>query len=55
MNKAVVMLLVSIGLAGFAMAGQVSAAPEIDPSTGISAVALLSGGLLVFFGTRRRK
>jgi hypothetical protein len=39
--------------AGFAFAQQ--GAPEIDPSSGITAVALLSGGMVVLWGYRRRK
>ena len=41
-----------IGAAGFAFAGL--ATPEIDASTGVAAVALLSGGLVVLSGRRRR-
>jgi hypothetical protein len=44
------MLLLSIAV--YALAG--NPAPEIDASSGVAAVALLSGGLLVL-RTRRRK
>ena len=41
-----------MGAAGFAMAGSV--APEIDPASGAAALALLSGGLLVLRGRRKK-
>ena len=47
---AVVML---IGIAGFAFAGT-NQAPEIDANTGIAALALLSGGLLVLRARRKK-
>jgi hypothetical protein len=40
------------GAAGFAFA---QSTPEIDPSSGVTAVALLSGTLVVLWGYRRRK
>jgi hypothetical protein len=43
--------LLLAGAAGCALA-QV-ATPEIDPSSGITAIALLSGGLVVLWGYRR--
>jgi len=45
-------LLMSVG--SYALAG-VARAPEIDANTGIAAVALLGGGLLVLQTRRRRK
>jgi hypothetical protein len=40
-----------IGAAGSAMAGVT--APEIDPASGVAALALLSGGVLVLRGRRK--
>jgi hypothetical protein len=34
--------------------GQVQAAPEIDPASGLNAIALLTGALLMIRGRRRR-
>ena len=45
------MLLLVVGVSGVAMG---AVAPEIDPSSGVSALALLSGALLVFRGSRKR-
>jgi hypothetical protein len=51
------MTLLLIGAAGyaFAEAGPSKAAPEIDASSGVAAVTLLSGGLLVLRGRNRAK
>ena len=46
--------LLLIGVAQFASAGLGVVVPEIDPASGIAALALLSGGLLVL-RTRRTK
>ena len=46
MKKIVGMMLLVIGAAGSALA----TVPEIDPGSGVSALALLSGALLVFRG-----
>ena len=46
------MVLLSVG--GSAFAGDVSV-PEIDASTGASALALLSGGLMVIRSRRNKK
>ena len=43
------LMLLLIGVSGLAMA-LAPAAPEIDPSSGTSALALLSGALLVIRG-----
>jgi hypothetical protein len=43
-----------MGAAGSAFAGAPSA-PEIDASSGVAAIALLSGGLMVLRSRRRRK
>ena len=53
MNKLIGTMMLLLGAAGCAFAGRV--APEIDASSGIAAVALLSGGLLVLRGRRRKQ
>ena len=63
MKKLLLLTLLVIGTTGFAI-GQITAvpistlqkkkAPEIDPSLAISALALLSGGLLVVRGRRKK-
>ena len=50
MTKIVGMMLLVIGVSGAAMASPV---PEIDPSSGVSAVALLSGALLIIRGRKK--
>jgi hypothetical protein len=49
--KSIAIVLLTLGVTGVAMAGVV---PEIDPGTGVSALALLGGALLVIRGRRRR-
>jgi hypothetical protein len=44
-------MLLVLGVTGAAVA---SAVPEIDPGTGMNALALLGGALLVIRGRRRR-
>jgi len=44
--------MILAGAAGYALAG--IGAPEIDASSGVAAVALLSGGLLVLRSRRRK-
>jgi hypothetical protein len=46
------MTLLCIGISGVASAA--FATPEIDPASGASALALLSGALLMIRGRRRR-
>ena len=53
MNKIVGLTLLLISIAGYAFAGNPT--PEIDGSTGIAALGLLSGGMVVLMGRRRRK
>jgi hypothetical protein len=53
MAKATGLVLLLMGMAGFAFAGPVRA-PEIDVATGVGALALLSGGLLVIRARRKR-
>ena len=50
--KVLGMLLLVIGMSGAAMAAP-TGVPEIDPSSGVSALALLSGALLVIRGRKR--
>jgi hypothetical protein len=53
MTKVVGTILLLIGMAGFAFAG--SSVPEIDAATGVGALALLSGGLLVIRASKKRQ
>jgi hypothetical protein len=50
-TKIVGLLLLLVGVSGLAVANGV---PEIDPGSGASALALLSGALLVIRGRRKR-
>jgi hypothetical protein len=51
MNKIVALVLLGIGAGVAAMA---TPAPEIDPASGASAVALLAGMVVVIRGRRRK-
>lgn len=51
--KALGTLLIMLGTASFAFAGG-SVVPEVDGNTAASAVALISGGLLVLRGRRKK-
>ena len=51
--KSVGFALLFIGLSSFAMAGE-PVAPEISPASGVAALALVSGALLVIRGRRKR-
>jgi hypothetical protein len=51
-NKVAGLLLLMIGVSGLAM-GIDLPAPEIDPTSGMSALALLSGVLMMVRGRRR--
>jgi hypothetical protein len=56
MVKTIGMFVLLVGAAGFAMAGVgAPRAPEIDSASAASAVALLSGALLVIRGRRLKK
>ncbi len=46
-------LIVLLGTANFAF-GWVAAVPEIDASSAVTAVALLSGGLLILRARRKK-
>jgi len=50
--KTIGLLLLVIGMSGAAMA--FTTVPEIDPSSGVSVLALVSGALLVIRGSRKR-
>ena len=52
MTKTAGMILILLSLSGLAMA-VVQAAPEIDPGSASSALALLTGALLVIRGRRK--
>ena len=45
-------IVIMMGMASFAFAGSVS--PEIDGNSAAAAVALVSGGLMVLRGRRKR-
>jgi hypothetical protein len=53
MYKIVGLTLLVAGSAGYVFAGTPS--PEIDASSGMAAIALLSGGMVVLWGRRRTK
>jgi hypothetical protein len=46
--------LLLLGLSSLAFAGLNIAAPEISPASGVGAVALLSGAILVIRGRRKK-
>lgn len=52
MKQVIGMAMLVFGASGYAFAG--ITAPEIDATSAIAAVALLSGGLLVLRSRRRR-
>jgi len=52
MTRIIGAALLLMGTAGYALAAY--SAPEIDASSGISAVTLLAGGLVVLRGRRRK-
>jgi hypothetical protein len=54
MRKSTGFVMLLIGAAGFAVAGAVTAAPEIDPATGVGALVLLSGALLVLRARQKK-
>ena len=51
MQKTLALLLLTIGCGAVALAVP---APEIDPASGTSALALLAGAVLVIRGRRRK-
>jgi hypothetical protein len=52
MRTVVGMVLMLVGVSTTLMAG--SGTPEIDASTGVAAIAILSGGILVLRGRRKK-
>jgi hypothetical protein len=55
MSKFVGAALLMIGLSGAAMAVQVVGAPEIDPGSAMTGLAMLAGTLAIVRGRRVRK
>jgi hypothetical protein len=55
MARLIGLIILLVGVAGYALAGASSQSPEIDASSGVAAVVLLSGGVLVLRTRRRRK
>jgi hypothetical protein len=53
MTRIAGMALMLLGVAGFAMAAPVPV-PEIDPGAAGSALALLSGAILIFRSSRKK-
>jgi hypothetical protein len=51
LTKLFTLVLLGIGVSALAMASPV---PEIDPGTGINAIALLGGGLLLIRSRRKK-
>ena len=54
MTKIFGMALLGAGTATVAMAAAIVSAPEIDPSTGVAAISLLAGAVLVIRGRRKK-
>ena len=54
MHRLISLTMLLLGAAGYSLAGGV-ASPEIDPSSAVAAVTLLSGGLLVLRSRPRRQ
>lgn len=55
MRKIIGLSFLLIGVAANCMAGiQISGTPEVDPTTGAAAIALLGGGLLVIRYRRKK-
>jgi len=54
MKKAVQLLLLTVALAGFALASDTPKVPEIDAAGAVGAVGLLAGAALLF-KTRRKQ
>ena len=52
MRRLIGALLLTAGIAGHAFAG--FTAPEIDPASGVAALGLLSGGLLVLRARKKK-
>jgi hypothetical protein len=54
MKKAALIISLLISVAGVTFAGTVVSTPEIDPSTGVSALALLGGAVVIVMARRKR-
>ncbi len=52
--KTLGMMLLLVGVSSLAIAGTSIPAPEISPASGVGALALVSGALLVIRGRRKR-
>jgi len=52
--KSLGIVLLLVGFSGFSMAGALVAAPEISPISGVTAIALISGAMLVVRGRRKK-
>jgi hypothetical protein len=48
------MALLLVGASQFVLAGPPATTPELDPATGVSALVLLSGALLIIRARRRK-
>ena len=51
--KSLGMVLLFVGCSSLAMAAEAISAPEIGPASGVGALALLSGAILVIRGRRK--
>jgi len=54
LSKTVAKFLLMFGVAGVALAGPAPSAPEIDANSGYTALALLSGALLLIRSRRKK-
>jgi LPXTG-motif cell wall-anchored protein len=52
--KTIGLTMLLVGAAGLAVAGVPTATPEIDAATGVGALVLLSGALLVIRSRRKK-
>jgi hypothetical protein len=53
--KSAGMIVLLLGFSSFAFAALSGTVPEISPASGVSAIALVSGALLVIRGRRKNK
>jgi hypothetical protein len=54
MRKLIAVMLLILGTSTVLMAGTILTVPEIDPTTGMAAIALLAGSVLVIRGRRKK-
>jgi len=52
--KTIGLVMLLVGVAGFAVAGTAPSVPEIDSASAAGAIALLSGAVLVIRGRRKK-